>query len=307
MPHRPSPLPHPQSAGRRRPHGGHAAVRAGVLAAALATLFAAGSLAPAAANPASASASASMGPGTATADALAVARPQGKARVTAAVVDLDGTGREPAVHGDDTPYDTASIVKVDILATALLQAQDSGHDLTTQERAQAEAMIRRSDNTAANALWRRIGLAPGLEAANKRLGLTSTKGGPGVKWGLTRTTASDQIRLLRAVFDTRPASPAGSTALNAASRSYLRTLMTRVVGEQAWGVSAAGGSGWALKNGWLQRNTTGLWDVNSVGRITAGGHHYLVAVLSDGNTSMKDGVALVEREARAAVTSATAH
>jgi hypothetical protein len=278
-------------------------VRAGVLAASLATLLSAASLDPASAAPASAS----VRPDAATTDVLALVQPQRKARVTTAVFDLDGTGREPAVYGDDTPYDTASIVKVDILAAALLRAQDTGRALTGQERAQAEAMIERSDNTAANALWRRIGLAPGLEAVNKRLGLTSTKGGPGAKWGLTRTTAGDQIRLLRAVFDTSPTSHASSTALNKASRTYIRTLMTRIVGEQAWGVSAATGSGWALKNGWLQRNTTGLWDVNSVGQVTASGRHYLVAVLSDGNTSMTNGIALVERAARAAVTSATAH
>jgi hypothetical protein len=82
--------------------------------------------------------------------------------------------------------------------------------------------------------------------------------------------------------------------------------MSRVAAEQSWGVSAASGSGWALKNGWLQRDTTGLWDVNSVGRITSGGHRCLVAVLSDGNASMKDGVALVERAARAAVASTAA-
>ncbi|WP_406164955.1 serine hydrolase [Streptomyces sp. NBC_00996] len=303
MPHRPSPLPHPQSAGGRRPQGRRAVVSAGVLAASLATLLSAASLDPATAAPASAS----VRPDAATTDVLALVQLQRKARVTTAVVDLDGTGREPAVYGDDTPYDTASIVKVDILAAALLRAQDAGRALTVQERAQAESMIERSDNTAANALWRRIGLAPGLEAANKRLGLTSTKGGPGAKWGLTRTTASDQIRLLRAVFDTGPTSHASSTALNKASRTYIRTLMTRIVGEQAWGVSAATGSGWALKNGWLQRNTTGLWDVNSVGQVTVSGRHYLVAVLSDGNTSMTNGIALVERAARAAVTSATAH
>ncbi|MFI6494550.1 serine hydrolase [Streptomyces sp. NPDC050564] len=307
MPHRPSSSPHLQSAERRGPQGRRAVIRAGVLAASLATLLSAASLDPATAAPASASASASVRPDAATTDVLALVQPQQKARVTTAVFDLDGTGREPAVHGDDTPYDTASIVKVDILAAALLRAQDTGRALTVQERAQAESMIERSDNTAANALWRRIGLAPGLEAANKRLGLTSTKGGPGAKWGLTRTTASDQIRLLRAVFDTSPTSHASSTALNKASRTYIRTLMTRIVGEQAWGVSAATGSGWALKNGWLQRNTTGLWDVNSVGQVTASGRHYLVAVLSDGNTSMTNGIALVEREARAAVISATAH
>ncbi|MDQ1012482.1 hypothetical protein QFZ82_006967 [Streptomyces sp. V4I23] len=300
MPHRPSPLSHPQSARRRKLPARRAAGRVGVLAASVAMLLSAGTLAPALA------ATAPTGPDDATTHFRALVRPEGKERVTAAVLDLDGTGREPVVYGDDSLYDTASIVKVDILAVALLQAQNAGHDLTAQERAWATAMIERSDNAAANALWRRIGLAPGLDAANKQLGLTSTKGGPGVRWGLTRTTASDRIRLLRAVFDTAPAPRATPSALHESSRTYIRTLMAHVVGEQAWGVSAAG-SGWALKNGWLQRSTTGLWDVNSVGQVTTRGHRYLVAVLSDGSTSMKDGVSLVERAARAAVSSATEH
>ncbi|KMS89100.1 serine hydrolase [Streptomyces sp. NRRL WC-3725] len=225
------------------------------------------------------------------------------AQATAAVLDLDGTDRAPVVHGEDRAYDTASIVKVDILAALLLQAQDAGRQLTAPERERAEPMIRRSDNAAANALWRQIGRAPGLAAANKRLGLTSTKGGPGAKWGLTRTTARDQIRLLRAVFDTGGTVHTGSGGLDADSRAYIRTLMSQVVPEQTWGVPAAGaeGSRKTLKNGWLQRATTGLWDVNSVGQVTVKGHRYLVAVLSDGSASMSDGVSLVERTARAAM------
>ncbi|MFJ3308769.1 serine hydrolase [Streptomyces sp. NPDC086549] len=271
--------------------------------ASVATLVSAGTLQ----STSAAAATGSTRPDSATADFLARVKPEGKSRVTAAVLDLDGTGRVPTVYGDDTPYDTASIIKVDILATALLQAQDAGHGLTEQQRTEAEVMIKRSDNDAASALWRDIGLAPGLEAANKRFGLTSTKGGAGTEWGLTQTTASDQIRLLRNVFDTGTASHKGSKVLDETSRTYIRTLMSQVIGEQSWGVSAAGDSGWALKNGWLQRSKTKLWDVNSVGRITVGKHHYLVSVLSNGSASMKDGVSLVERAARTAVSSATAH
>ncbi|MGW1876952.1 serine hydrolase [Streptomyces sp. NPDC001975] len=224
-----------------------------------------------------------------------------EARVTAAVLDLDGSGREPVVYGDDTPYDTASIVKVDILASLLLHARDHRRALTARESALAQLMIRDSDNDAANALWHSIGGAPGLASANKRLGLTSTTPGPGGRWGLTRTTAGDQIRLLRAVFGSGP------TPLDTASRSRIGTLMTEIAADQSWGVSAAADSGWALKNGWLMRTTTDLWDINSVGRVTAGGHHYLVAVLSNGNASMPDGVKLVERAARTAVTATAAH
>ncbi|QHA02739.1 hypothetical protein GQF42_05080 [Streptomyces broussonetiae] len=261
-----------------------ARARTGLLLASVGALLAAGT-----AHPAPASATVPTG-GTST-------------HATAAVLDLDGTGRTAEVHGDDSAYDTASIVKVDILAAVLLQAQDAGRQLTADERGHAEPMIKRSDNASADALWQQIGQASGLAAANKRLGLTSTTGGPGSKWGLTRTTASDQIRLLRAVFDGGTAAGTGAIALNADSRAYIGTLMSQVVPEQTWGVPVAGASGSprALKNGWLRRTTSGLWDVNSVGQVTVKGHRYLVAVLSNGSSSMSDGVALVERTARQAV------
>lgn len=60
-------------------------------------------------------------------------------------------------------------------------------------------------------------------------------------------------------------------------------------------------SEFALKNGWLPRSATGLWDINSVGRVSAGGREYLVAVLSDGNSSKEKGVSVVEAVAKAAV------
>ncbi|MEU3979425.1 serine hydrolase [Streptomyces sp. NPDC026672] len=296
MPHRRLPPSRPRTS-----PAGRAAARASVLAAAAALAVSTGGLARASTAPGAPSSGGAMSGGASsgvTADFLTRAAPHGAQRVTAAVLDLDATHPRTTVYGDDLPYDTASIVKVDILAAALLRAQDAGHGLTAGQRQQAEVMIERSDNAAAGGLWREIGLAPGLAAANERLGLGATRGGPGGKWGLTRTTASDQVRLLRAVFAPDPAAPG---ALDAASRAYVRTLMSRVDGAQSWGVPAAGGSGAALKNGWLQRNTTGLWDVNSVGRITVGGHRCLVAVLSDGSPTMADGVALVERAARAAV------
>ncbi|MFD6323125.1 serine hydrolase [Streptomyces sp. NPDC058442] len=270
---------------------------AGVLLASVTTLFSLGALhaAPAVAAPAPSEQT------HATAGVHAAVQPQSKARVTAAVLSLDGGSRKPLLYGEDALYDTASIIKVDILAALLLQAQDAGRHLTAHERALAEPMIRNSDNAATSTLWREIGQAPGLEAANKRLGLTSTKGGPDTKWGLTRTTASDQIRLLLSVFDSAATSKTGSP-LNKESRAYIQTLMSRIASDQAWGVSAASGTEYALKNGWLQRTASGLWNVNSVGQVTVDGHRYLVAVLSDGSASMSDGISLVEWAARQAVT-----
>jgi beta-lactamase class A len=215
------------------------------------------------------------------------------ADVSVAVLDLDSG--ESATYGD-AAFDTASIVKVDILAALLLRAQDEDRHLTTAERSYATAMIENSDNASASALWRIIGQAEGLDAANERLGLTGTEGGDGMLWGLTRTTAADQLTLLRQVFG-------DDSELSSASREYVRGLMGRIAVGQDWGVSAAAdGSAWALKNGWLPRSTTGLWDINSIGRVTASdGSEYLVVALSNGNATKEKGISLVESAARAAV------
>ncbi|MEU4346428.1 serine hydrolase [Streptomyces sp. NPDC023838] len=211
------------------------------------------------------------------------------------VYDLAG-GAERVSGGEGRTYDTASVVKVDILAALLLRAQDAARELSGRERAYAAAMIERSDNDAATALWRAIGGAAGLDAANERLGLTETAGA--AAWGLTQTTVRDRLALLRAVFG-------AESALDTRSRGYLGTLMGRTVAGQDWGVSAAG-TGRAVKNGWLPRSATGLWVVNSTGSVTAGGRTFLVAVLSDGHDSMEAGVSAVEGAARAAVRGALA-
>ncbi|MFC8228016.1 serine hydrolase [Streptomyces sp. NPDC057287] len=209
------------------------------------------------------------------------------ADVSVAVLDTEsGAG---AAYGDGT-YDTASIVKVDILAALLLLAQDEDRELNGAEQAYAEAMIRRSDNTSATELLKAVGGEEGLDAANERLGLTGTKAAHA--WGLTQTTAADQVRLLEAVSGT-------DSELSAGSRAYLTKLMGQVEADQRWGVSAAG-TGAVLKNGWMPRTTTGLWDINSIGSVESAGHTLLVAVLSRGHATKEAGIALVESVARAA-------
>jgi hypothetical protein len=215
------------------------------------------------------------------------------------VTALDLTDGRRAGYGttSGTTFDTASIVKVDILAALLLQAQDSGRELTAEEKTRATAMIEASDNNATDKLWVSLGSGPAFEKANRRLGLRHTTAGPGILWGLTRTTAADQIAVLSAVFG-----DPGSSPLTSASRAYIRDLMAHVEKDQRWGVSA-GGTVTGLKNGWLPRTATGLWDINSIGLVTAGGHQVLLATLSSGNKDMASGITLVEKAARAAVAS----
>ncbi|MFD7313948.1 hypothetical protein [Streptomyces sp. NPDC059883] len=218
------------------------------------------------------------------------------ASLSVAVLDMeDGDGADYGVQAGKKTYDTASIVKVDILAALLLKAQDQGRVLTAQEKSYATSMIKVSDNASADALWQAIGGADGLDAANERLGLTSTTGGSGPLWGLTQSTAADQIALLSAVFGADSGSPLG-----AGSQTYIQGLMGGIAAGQDWGVSAAGVVT-GLKNGWLARSATGLWDINSIGRIVADGHGYLVAVLSSGSVSKEAGISLVEKAAKTAV------
>jgi beta-lactamase family protein len=222
-----------------------------------------------------------------------------KGRLSVAVTELGGGSGADAVAYDDGTgtYDTASIVKVDILSSLLLRHQKAGTQLTSAERSQATVMIRQSDNNAATALWHAIGGTSGLNSANRTFGLRHTAGGAGDLWGLTQTTPADQLKLLQVVFG------GGESPLSPASRSYVQGLMGTVTTGQQWGVSAADEdrSGFALKNGWLQRSATGLWDINSIGKVQYAGHTLLVTVLSSGNSSEKGGIDKVEGAAKAAV------
>ena len=197
--------------------------------------------------------------------------------------------------GADTTIETASIAKADILATLLLQLQDRGARPSSSQLAVADAMIRRSDHESAWTLFRQVGLASGMAAANQRFGLRSTQCFD-YSWGLTRTSARDQLRLVGAI------SGAGTSAspLDAHSGTVLLDLMEDVVAEQKWGVSAAahGTERVCLKNGWLPRSTLGKrWIINSIGRITSSSLDLRLAILSQRHPSQGQGIDVVEQAA----------
>src|SRR5205809_732409 len=76
-------------------------------------------------------------------------------RVSVAVAD-HGSGLVATYHAN-LRFETASIVKVDVLATLLLVAQDAHRELTQTERSLARQMIGESDNDAADDLWEAVG------------------------------------------------------------------------------------------------------------------------------------------------------
>jgi hypothetical protein len=210
--------------------------------------------------------------------------------VTAMVKDLT-TGRLYRYHRGERLI-TASTAKVQILMALLLDTP--WRELPDAVRRDAEVMIRYSDNRAADRLWVRIGGASGFTKAGRRYGLRHTRGVPGdcmdlYCWGITPTSAEDQVRLMAALVSE-------GSPLPAADRDRVLGLMGRVVRGQNWGISAAAceGDRVALKNGWLRRVSTKRWAVVSAGLVRGGGHDYAVAVLTEGSAEVGQGIATVE-------------
>jgi hypothetical protein len=184
--------------------------------------------------------------------------------------------------------DTASIMKVDILATLLTEAQAQDRSLTPDEQDLSEEMIEESDDDDAQDLWDAEGGAAAVSRFDAQAGLSETTPDAAGYWGLSTTTAADQVQLLKAV-----AYP--NSLLTDASRAYELDLMTHVDPSQTWGVSSgvAAGATVAIKNGWLPLDS-GPWQINSIGYVNGDGRDYLVAVLTDGNASEAEGIDTIE-------------
>jgi beta-lactamase class A len=208
-------------------------------------------------------------------------------------VEVDDPGAGIVCRLDSgTHFDSASVVKVTILGTLLRDAQAAHRSLTSRERALAWAMITRSDNDAASALWDEDGhvrLQRFLDAA----GMTETVLGPDGAWGLTRITARDETRLLWLLLQS-------NRVLDTSSRDYALALMADVIPSQHWGVPAGAPRSLVahVKNGWLPLAPLG-WRINSIGGFTGHGQRYTIVVLTEDNPTMGYGVSTVERIAEA--------
>lgn len=206
------------------------------------------------------------------------------------VAGYDLTTGHSIAAGASSGMTEASVVKLDILQTALYR-QQSGLDLNEDD---VEAMIEHSDNAAADRVYARAGRNSALQQYNDTVGLSHTQLDPNGLWGLSTTAATDELTLLKQLVSSR-------SPLTAASRGYALQLMGDVEADQRWGISAAAdpGASSELKNGWLNIDRdNGLWAVNSVGLTTSGGHKVLLAVLSQHQPDMQTGVSRVAAAAK---------
>jgi Beta-lactamase enzyme family len=214
--------------------------------------------------------------------------------IQAAVYDV-GTGQTWRL-GQARPQAEASVVKLDVLETLLSEQGAAG--LTENDQSLAQQMIEDSDNDAATSLWYAAGGAAGIRSFNAEAGLEDTApslcvdcpGFPWPGWGLTTTTAADQITLLRELVEP-------GRLLSGAARSYALSLMENVTPSQRWGIS--GGvppqETVALKNGWLPLDSAATdWQINSVGWVSGDGRDYLMAVLTTGNPNEQYGIDTID-------------
>ncbi len=201
---------------------------------------------------------------------------------------------------------TASIVKVEIMGAAMREAQQKGETIPSGQAALMVPMIEASDNDAATALMADVGGPAGVLRFDRAAGLTDTTphsaapipgsgvpGWPG--WGLTTTTASDEVTLVKRFAFENP-------VLSDANRQHGLILMEHVEAGQNWGVTGGVPADIpvALKNGWIQfpqalRYTKADgWQIDSIGWVDGHGRNYVIAVLTRNNPSEQYGQDTIE-------------
>lgn len=208
------------------------------------------------------------------------------ARFTAAVHD-HRTGCTYHLH-PELALTTASVIKAQVLAGVLLQAQDGGRSLTGDEVAKIELMMHYSHNRPPTSeLYVQVGGAAGMEGIDARFGIVGTSHTS--LYGATVSTAEDRTRLVEQLL-------IGGGPLGPASVAVAWEWMRTVSAAQSWGASAAlpDGHSVALKNGFYPMSGRG-WRVGTTGVVEDPDEgRYALTVMTDGNPTEAAGIALVE-------------
>ncbi|KAB1978191.1 MULTISPECIES: serine hydrolase [Streptomyces] len=190
-----------------------------------------------------------------------------------------------------TSFDSASTVKVTVLAALLWDAKKHNRYLTSTETSLATKMITQSDNASTTKLWNQLGMTK-IKGFLTAAGMTKTVPGTDGYWGLTQINVTDEQKLLKLVT-------AKNTVLSDNARAYILKLMGQVVSSQRWGTPAGAPSTVAVhvKNGWLSRSSN-AWRVHSLGTFNGGGRDYTMSVLTVGSSTMDYGVATIQAVAK---------
>ena len=169
---------------------------------------------------------------------------------------------------------TASTIKLAMVADLLTRQRAGVITLTDADRRLMVAMLRNSDNDAADTLWSRYGGEANAFNANfPRYGMPNIVPQRGFGdvfpyWGFQKATADDLDGLMNYVL----------TGLSPADATAVVAEMQRVDPDQQWGVWGAGPAmAPGNKDGWSQEQ--GGWVVNSVG-FAGAQQRYTLAIMN---------------------------
>ncbi len=191
----------------------------------------------------------------------------------AAVAVLDtGTGTYYSAGEADTPFNTASVVKVFIATDLLLTGQMTGGTATT-----ATTMITQSDDDAADALYGLVGGDDVVTTIGQHYGISDLGSPPADtgQWGETKITANGLAHLYAKLKDDPTVWPWLSHAMADATRDGSDGT------DQFFGIPSASND-WAVKQGWM----TGLGPgstYDTTGYVQ--GDRYAVVILTYGSVA----------------------
>lgn len=215
-------------------------------------------------------------PGTAAAKAY-IARRKGRVRYSL----LDTTTGRRWEYRATEPVKCASLIKTLLLATYLRQASVWGRPLTERDRTLLRPMIRESANDPASTLFVRLGPTAIAQTA-RAAGMGTVR--PDPHWGLTPTTARQQVALFDHLPDLFPRR----------HREYAMKLLATIVPSQRWGVGQVDlPDDWLLyfKGGW--GSGTGAVD-HQTALLMSGERRLILSITTTGNPSHKVGKATLE-------------
>ena len=121
------------------------------------------------------------------------------ADITAVV--LDRTTGETAASGANQSFPIASVVKLFIADDLLLQESEGKTTLSAADRTALDAMLRSSDDTAAQTFWDRSGGNAVIARVKARYGLAGTTAPYNGHWDVTTSTAGDLVRYYDMLLD----------------------------------------------------------------------------------------------------------
>lgn len=173
---------------------------------------------------------------------------------------------------------TESMIKAWIGTDYLTRLEKAGRKLTDADKSLITAMIRLSDNNAAQTLWLRGGGDAVVQRAIDECGLTGTAVYP-AWWSKTQITAADATTMMTRILDRAETSPLVAWMVD--------DLMRDVDPSNAFGIAqvladADPHARPAVKNGWTPHGATNQWNLNCLAQWnpTGTGDDIVLAILT---------------------------